>query len=58
MGAASAGYVQDGEAVGTAMARGAQQSYLACSLLALGAFFAALLIPRGATSGGAAVGPH
>jgi DHA2 family lincomycin resistance protein-like MFS transporter len=58
MGAASAGYVQGGEAVGAAMAHGAQQSYLACSLLALGAFVAALLIPRGATSGGAAVVTH
>lgn len=58
MGAASAGYVQGGEAVDAAMAHGAQQSYLVCSFLALAAFVAALFIRKGATSGGAVVATH
>jgi hypothetical protein len=58
MGAASAGYVKGGEAVDAAMAHGAQQSYLACSFLALAAFVAALFIRKGATSGGAVVATH
>jgi DHA2 family lincomycin resistance protein-like MFS transporter len=58
MGAASAGYVQAGEAVDAAMAHGAQQSYLVCSFLALAAFVAALFIRKGATSGGAVVATH
>jgi DHA2 family lincomycin resistance protein-like MFS transporter len=58
MGAASAGYVQGGEAVNAAMAHGAQQSYLVCCFLMLAAFVAALFIPKGATSGGAVVATH
>jgi DHA2 family lincomycin resistance protein-like MFS transporter len=58
MGAASAAYVQGGEAVDAAMAHGAQQSYVACSFLALAAFVAALFIRKGATSGGAVVATH
>jgi DHA2 family lincomycin resistance protein-like MFS transporter len=58
MGAASAAYVHGGESVNAAMAHGAQQSYLACSVLMLAAFVAALFIPKRATSGGAVVATH
>ena len=58
MGAASASYVEGGEAVNAAMAHGAQRAYLIGCGLALAAFFAALFLPKKATSNGPHVAVH
>jgi DHA2 family lincomycin resistance protein-like MFS transporter len=58
MGTAGARYVAGGEAVGAAMAHGAQQAFLVGCALALAAFAAALFLPRQVVANGAAVAVH
>jgi DHA2 family lincomycin resistance protein-like MFS transporter len=58
MGTAGARYVAGGEAVGAAMAHGAQHAYLIGCGLALAAFIAALFLPKKVVSNGAPVAVH
>jgi DHA2 family lincomycin resistance protein-like MFS transporter len=58
MGATGARYVAGGEAVGAAMAHGAQHAFLIGCALALAAFVAALFLPKKVISNGAPVAVH
>ena len=58
MGATSEAYVQEGEAVGSAMAQGAQRAYLVGCLFVLASLAAALFLPRRPIPGGVPVPAH
>lgn len=58
MGAASAGYIQSGEPVGSAMAHGAQWTFVVCSGLGLAAAFAAMFLPKRIAVSGVPVAAH
>jgi DHA2 family lincomycin resistance protein-like MFS transporter len=58
MGAAGAGYIQAGESMGSAMAHGAQWTFVVCSGLGLAAAFAAMLLPKRIAANGVPVAAH